>query len=683
MEELRMKKIGIIGAGNMGSGIVQKTAQEGLSVVMMDIKPEFVDKGLNNIQTTLKEAVERKLFKPDQVTDILSRIQGTTDLTDTKDCDLVIEAVFEDMAVKKDLFVKLDEICRHETILATNTSSFSVEELAQATGRPDRFVGLHFFYHPAKNRLLEIIPGPMTSPETLAACRKFAQLAGKTDILVKDTPGFAVNRFFVPWLNESTRILEDGWANIPTIDQAAMDSLGIGMGPFKLMNVTGVPIAYHSALTLGNKLGSFYAPSNKLKTQFESGELWPLDGEVEETQLARVSDRLLAVIFYVAADLLEGGATEMADIDVGAKVGLRWRKGPFELMNRMGLDQANGLVEGLLKPWPDLTIPERLHSQQVKKEPWDIRYVRYNRVNDVGHVTLSRPEALNALNQTVVKQLDESFQEAESDPRTRAIVLGGAGKAFVAGADIGFFIKCIKNDRLDDNYAFTQYGQSVLKRIDESKKLVVARVGGIALGGGLELALSTDVIAATPKARMGFPETGIGIYPGLGGTQRTARFIGKELAKYLIFTGRLISAEDALSIGLVDYVFAPDEIEVRLIELIAKEELVPRKGRPSEELPAQWRKVKALFTDENIDAWITGKNIDSDDPLTAKTAKIIAGKAPIALRLANQIIDTGYELPLSEGMKEELAHLNEIFSTADALKGLTSVGKGMPTFEGR
>ena len=105
-----MKKIGIIGAGNMGSGIVQKTAQEGLSVVMMDIKSEFVDKGLNNIQKTLKEAVERKLFKPEQVTDILSRIQGTTDLADTKECDLVIETVFEDMAVKKDLFVRLDEI---------------------------------------------------------------------------------------------------------------------------------------------------------------------------------------------------------------------------------------------------------------------------------------------------------------------------------------------------------------------------------------------------------------------------------------------------------------------------------------------------------------------------------------------------------------------------------------------
>ena len=197
MEDLRMKKIGIIGAGNMGSGIVQKTAQEGLSVVMMDIKPEFVDKGLSNIQTTLKEAVERKLFKPEQVDDILSRIQGTTDLGDTKDCDLVIEAVFEDMGVKKDLFARLDEICKPETILATNTSSFSVEELAQATGRPDRFVGLHFFYHPAKNRLLEVIPHETTSAETIEKSLLAAKLHGKTSILVKDAPGFAVNRFFV------------------------------------------------------------------------------------------------------------------------------------------------------------------------------------------------------------------------------------------------------------------------------------------------------------------------------------------------------------------------------------------------------------------------------------------------------------------------------------------------------
>jgi enoyl-CoA hydratase/3-hydroxyacyl-CoA dehydrogenase len=678
-----MNKVGIIGAGNMGSGIVQKTAQEGLSVVMLDIKPEFVEKGLDNIRTTLKEAVERKILKPEQADDVMSRIQGTTDLAATKDCDLVIEAVFEDMEVKKDLFSRLDEVCEPKTILATNTSSFSVDELAKATDRVDRFVGLHFFYHPAKNRLLEIIPGPLTSPETVAACRQFSQLTGKTDILVKDAPGFAVNRFFVPWLNEATRILEEGLANIPTIDKAAMDALGIGMGPFKLMNVTGIPIAHHSCESLADQLGPFYAPSAKLKAQFESGELWDLDGEVEKEILEKMADRLLAAVFYVATALLEEGVTDMGDIDLGAKVGLRWRKGPFELMNRVGIDKAYKLVENLLKAWPDITVPDHLSSQQKKGEPWDIRYVKYSRYNNVGRVTISRPDAMNALNETIVKQLDEAFIEAESDPDTKAIILDTAGKAFVAGADIGFFVKCIKKDRLDDNYTFTSYGQDVLMRVDESKKIVAAKMDGLALGGGLELALSTDVIAATPKALMGFPETGIGIYPGLGGTQRTSRFIGKELAKYFIFTGRLISAEEAFSIGLVDYVFAAEEIDAKILALIAEGKLAPKKGRKSEELPPEWLKIKELFSDENIGAWLDGKYLESDDPLEAKTAKMIAGKAPIALRLVNEIIDTGYELPLAEGIKQELVHLNEVFATADALTGLTSVGKGRPAFEGR
>jgi enoyl-CoA hydratase/3-hydroxyacyl-CoA dehydrogenase len=298
-------------------------------------------------------------------------------------------------------------------------------------------------------------------------------------------------------------------------------------------------------------------------------------------------------------------------------------------------------------------------------------------------VSLSRPDALNALNKTVVRQLHEAFTEAESDPEAKAIIIDGAGKAFVAGADIGFFIKCITQNRLDDNYTFTEYGQDVLNRIDESKKLVIAKMAGLALGGGLELALSADVIVATPKAIMGFPETGIGIYPGLGGTQRTSRILGKELAKYLIFTGRLLSAEEALSVGLVDYLFTPGEIDEKIRTLLAEGKLVPRKGKESKDLPDEWRQIRALFSDKNIDGWLTGKFLESDDPIAAKAAKMIGRKAPIALRLANQIIDDGYELPLTEAVKEELAHLEEIFSTADALTGLKSVGKGRPTFEGR
>jgi enoyl-CoA hydratase/3-hydroxyacyl-CoA dehydrogenase len=678
-----MKKIGIIGAGNMGSGIAQKTAQEGLSVVLVDVKPEFVEKGLNNIRATLKEAVERKILRPEQVDAVMGRIQGTTDLADTKECDLVIEAVFEDMAVKKELFSRLNKVCGPRTILATNTSSFSVDEMADASGRPDRFVGLHFFYHPAKNRLLEIIPGPRTAPETVAACRQFSQLTGKTDILVRDAPGFAVNRFFVPLNNAATRILEEGKANIPTIDQAAMEAFSMGMGPFKLMNVTGVPIAYHASESLGKQIGPFYNASAALKAQFESGKLFPLEGEIEKQKLEPVANRLLAVVFYVTTALLEEGVASMADIDLGAKVGLRWAKGPFELMNRHGIEKSLALVKDLLKAWPSLKVPGPLASQAASGKPWDIRYVTYARDGIVGRVTISRPDALNALNHTVVKQLEEAFIQAENDPQTRAIVIGATGKAFVAGADIGFFIECIRNNRLNDNVEFTTHGQEVLNRIDNCKKLVVAKMEGLALGGGFELALSTDVIVATPKVIMGFPETGIGIYPGLGGTQRPSRFVGKELAKYLVFTGRLISAQDALSIGLIDYVFAPAEIDEKLNSLIAEGKLTPRKGKKTEELPPEWRQIQDLFQDKNIGDWLGGKYLNSSDPLVAKTAKMIQGKAPLALRMANQIIDKGYEMPLAQGLKEELAHLNEIFSTADALTGLTSVGKGRPTFQGK
>ncbi len=678
-----MKKIGIIGAGHMGNGIAQKTAQEGLFVVMVDIKDEFVERGMNTIRSTLEEGVKRQILQPEQVEEIMGRIVGTTDLKDVADCDLVIEAVFEDMDVKNELFANLDRICQEKTILATNTSTFSVDELSQSTNRADRFVGLHFFYHPAKNRLLEIIPGSRTSAETLKASQKYSKLSGKIDLLAKDAPGFVVNRYFTPLNNEAFRVYEEGIANIPTIDHAAKELLGVGMGPFLIVNVTGVPLALHTQVVLHERLGIFYKPAAILVKQGESDLDWPMEGDVEEEKVAVVCDRLMGSIFYNASSLLEEGVTDMLGANIGAKVGLRWRKGPFELMNEVGIDRAYDLVAKILEPYPDLKIPDVLTNQKAKGEPWDIRYVKYDQDGHIGRIRISRPEASNALNGMVVKQLDETFREAEADPQTKAIVLEGAGKTFVAGADIKFFVDCIKEDRLSDNYAFTSYGQEVLNRIDDCKKLVIAKMEGTALGGGLELALAADVIVATPKAVMGFPETGIGIYPGLGGTQRTPRYIGKELAKYLIFTGRIISAKDALAIGLVDYVFAPDEIDQRIEEMIVKETLTPRKGHDESKLTDPWNKIKSLFADENINDWLSGKYRNSDDPLTAKTAMIIDKKAPLALKFTNQIVDAGFSKPLKEGLKEELAHLYEIFSTKDALIGLTNVGKKDISFEGR
>ena len=184
----QINKIGVIGAGNMGSGIAQKMAQEGLNVVMVDIKEEFVERGIGTIKNLLQEGIERKIFKPEQVEATLARIKGSTDFAAVADADLVVEAVFEDKKVKADLFKDLDRICSEKTILATNTSSFYVREFADQTSRPDRFVGLHYFYHPAKNRLLEVIPHEDTSEETLEKSLLVAKLHGKTSIVVKDAP---------------------------------------------------------------------------------------------------------------------------------------------------------------------------------------------------------------------------------------------------------------------------------------------------------------------------------------------------------------------------------------------------------------------------------------------------------------------------------------------------------------
>jgi enoyl-CoA hydratase/3-hydroxyacyl-CoA dehydrogenase len=679
---MKIQKIGIIGAGNMGSGIAQKIAQEGIDVVMVDIKDEYVQKGMENIRKTLSKAVERKIFTEEQTGNILSHVKGTTNMNEVKDADIVLEAVFEDMDVKKDLFKQLDKICNDKTVFASNTSSFSITELASSVKRNDQFVGLHFFYHPAMNRLLEIVPGKDTSQETITLANVFSQMIGKTAIHVTDAPGFAVNRFFVPWLNEATRVLEDGLANIPTIDDAAKKVFKVPMGPFELMNVTGPPIAYHSCLGLGDKLGEFYLPSSFLKEQIDKGELWDLSGEVDTSKADPVEERLLGAVFTVACTLLQENVTSLEDTDRGAKVGLRWRKGPFEMMNKYGIERSYEIVENFVGKYPKLKIPSNLKQQYEKRKNWSFNYVNLEIKNNIAKILINRPEAMNAINETVIKQLDERFTIANDDPKVKAIVLEGAGRAFVAGADISYFIKKIKQNKVDDICKFTRYGHTVLNKIDTSKKPVIAKLDGLALGGGAEIALAADTIIATEKGSIGFPETGIGIYPGLGGTQRTTQYLGKELAKYLIFTGKILDAKTAASIGLIEYLLPPDEINSMISTLVSSGKILKKSMKKEVKLPESFQKIKNYFSDTNIKNMLSGEG--NLNELGQKISKTISYKAPIAIKLANKIIDEGSQVNLNEGLEIELSHLGEIFSTEDALEGLNSViMRKRPEFKGK
>jgi enoyl-CoA hydratase/3-hydroxyacyl-CoA dehydrogenase len=660
----QIHKIAVIGAGNMGSGIAQKLAQEGLNVVLVDTNEEFVERGINIIRQMMKEAVERKILSAEQVHDILSHIIGTCDFEMVADADIVIEAV----------------ICSPKTILATNTSSFYVHEFAEKTSRPDRFVGLHYFYHPAKNRLLEVIPHEKTSAATLEKSLLAAKLHAKTAIVVKDAPGFAVNRFFVPFLNEAARMLEEGLANIATIEEAAKQAFKIGMGPFELMNVTGIPIAVHASTTLGNELGPFYTTADILKAQLDKNENWDLTGDVDEAILPAVKDRFYGVCLGVAASLVDEGVASIEDTDRGAKIGLRWLMGPFEIMNKIGIEKTYKAVEAITQTYDDFKMPQILEKQYKIGKPFAFNFVDLNTKDNIAYITINRPEAMNALNETVVAQLTRRFDEAEKDPDAKAIVFQGAGKAFVAGADIKYFVDKIKTDKIADIAAFTRKGHELLLKIEKSNKFTIALLDGLSLGGGSELALACQAVVATPAGSMGFTETGIGIFPGLGGMLRMARFAGPELAKYYVFTGTPISAEDAQALGIVTRLVPPAEVETAIIQLASEGK--PDKYQPTE-LPGKFKMLAQVCSGENAGRLLAGKLPEGvSDEIAAKTAKFIGYKAPLALKIANEVIDQQVGKSMIEAVEIELGRLNDIFSTADALEGLSSFGRKKPEYKG-
>ena len=222
--------------------------------------------------------------------------------------------------------------------------------------------------------------------------------------------------------------------------------------------------------------------------------------------------------------------------------------------------------------------------------------------------------------------------------------------------------------------------QALFLEIQECRKPVVARVHGLALGGGVELALACDYIVATPNASFGFPETGIGIYPGLGGTQRTTRRIGTGLTKWLVFTGQIITAEEALAIGLVDTVAPRDALDAALAKFLAGPPSAERRPGP---LPPAYQKLAAFFDAHDVETIRSGRAETGGDHALERAAAAVATKAPVALRTAARLIDEGARVSLDEGLRMEVAQVETVFSTADALTGLLSIGKSRPEFVGR
>ena len=681
-----IETVAIIGSGNMGSGIAQKSAQEKFNVQMVDREEKWVNRGQEIISNLLNQALERRIFSNEQIDSIKSRIEGVVGTENINpNTDLVIEAVFEDFEIKREVFSILDNVCDENTILASNTSSLSVNDLARATNRPDRFIGLHFFYHPAKNRLIEIIPAETTSEETLQAVEMYCKAMGKVVIICKDRPGFVVNRFFVPWLNEACILLEEGVASTAQIDSIACKAFDIGMGPFALMNLTGPSIALHATDYLAEQLETpRYKGTSILREMVANNKIWEIDDntEYDESIEKIVKQRLLGQVFTVAAQIVDEEICSKEDVDRGAKVGLRWNKGPFELVNEIGIGEACRIAKDYCRI-ANLNIPNMLKIQKEIDEPFNFSYVDINITKDVATIILNRPEAMNALNIDLINELGGKIDELNLRDDVSTIVIEGSGKAFVAGADVKFFVDKIRDDSFQEIYDFTAFGHEVLSKIENSPKITIALTTGLTLGGGLELALSCDYRIGTNKTQMRFPETNIGIYPGLGGTQRTVRICGIEVARYAVLAGNFLNAETAKAFGLITDLVNQNEILNTVNKIVSKGKPINKYG--SQKIDDRNSIVifaKGFYSNINIKDILEGSKpkdiLNLDQNMVSRQIKLLSYTAPIALKTAAELLEiaNSNDISLTEGLSEELNYLEEIFSTKDALEGLSSLIEG-------
>ena len=267
-------KVFVIGAGTMGAGIAQTFAAKGFEVTLCDIKDEFVDRGYNGINKGLVKLVEKGKMEEAVKNEIMGRISKSINTEDAKDADLVVEAIVENMAIKRELFKKLDQVCKSETILASNTSSLSVTEMAAATNRPDRVIGMHFFNPAPVMKLIEVIRGIATSDETFNKIKEMAVAIGKEPVEVKEAAGFVVNRILIPMINEAAGILAEGIASVEDIDKAMKLGANHPMGPLELADFIGNDVNLAIMETLYSETGdSKYRPHPYLRKMVRAGYL--------------------------------------------------------------------------------------------------------------------------------------------------------------------------------------------------------------------------------------------------------------------------------------------------------------------------------------------------------------------------------------------------------------------------
>jgi enoyl-CoA hydratase/3-hydroxyacyl-CoA dehydrogenase len=667
-----VKKAAVVGAGVMGGQIAQTIAAAGIEVLLKDVRQELVDRGLQEARTVTAGTFAKQVDKgrltdaeaTAKVDEVMGRIHGTTTYDGFGDVDFVIEAVPERIEIKQAVFGELDAVTPGHAILASNTSGLSITEIGEATLRPEKIVGFHYFYPAAVMPLIEIIEGEETAPETVQAATIFAQAIRKTPITCAEVPGFVVNRILMSGLSEVWRLTEEQDLSIKAVDELITSAKVSPMGPYFLVDLLGLDTTFHVAHHMLEAYGEerFYVHEG-MATQVAAGKLGaktggegfylrgePVVGGKGMPQGDEIARLLRLKTFVEAALVLQEDVATHRDIDVGmmAGAGLDPRRGlfpPFMQADMTGLDVLLEELEAAAADHGPAFAPPRIlrrlvaqgrlgqksgqgfyaYPQPDAEQPaGDGAVVLLETRGDVAIAWLANGP-MNALSPTTIAHLTQVYEAAKAGG-ARAFVLASSNPlVFCAGADIKAF------GALDETTGprFFDDAHALLRSFETDPVVTLAAINGLAFGGGCEIVMACDVRLAARSASFGQPEIKLGILPGFGGTQRLPRLVGENKALEMNLLGDPISATEAFEFGLVN-------------RLVSDHELFDA----------------AL-------AW----------------AQRVAAQAPLAVA---QIKAVSGNPDLDAGIAAEKAAIWQVFPSADAQEGIAAfLAKRAPTWQGR
>jgi len=544
------KEVAVIGAGNIGPdiGYYLKTSLPDARLILVDVIESQLKSAEKRFQGYMQKSIDKKKMKPEAGQALLDNILYTSDYSNLKNADLVIEAATEDLAIKKKIVAMIEENVRPDTIITSNTSSIPAERIFPEAKIPSRTTITHFFGPAWRNPAVEVITWEKVDQNVVDYLRWMFCMTGKVPFVSADRLCFIFNRVFENWCNDAVLLLDNEAVTSRKIDTIAQEFAAVG--PFFVLNMTGGnPIVFKTNSQKEAEEGAHYKPSRLLRSAATWFTLKPGEKEESDPELAdKIRTTLLGVLFSQSFDIINKGIGTPEDVNLGCTVALGLRKGPFDVMKGLGEEKVKDVMAKYQQYRPGMPGIEGDYKNYQDFK----RNILVDDIDGVKIITIRRPSFMNALNDDVNMEILDVMKTYESDPNVKGYVITGYGdKAFCAGAEIGIFPQL-----LGDAKSSVQYSRDcsmLLRYLDAGTKPVVAAVNGMALGGGFELAMRCHKLVATDSAFFQLPEVTLGIVPGIGGLAVPYRRWPKASKVFhdMVRQAARLTAKEALDLGIL------------------------------------------------------------------------------------------------------------------------------------